>query len=730
MSNEPSALEPTAGATGNHRAATEATVLPRIRVLVADDDPTVGALATEALRASGFEACVVNDGRAVMPAFERLSPDIVLLDVEMPGANGFELCEQIRTRPDGAHLPIIMVTGHDDTASIARAYEAGATDFFNKPILWPVLPHRIRYMIRAHRNAHALRRSEHRNRTLLQALPDRILTVDARGVVLEHLSGEAHSTGIDIVGRTLEEAFPPDGARMARECMQTVAGTGLPQSYEFDTGSGDTRQSFETRLRLQADATFLFIVREITERRQAEARIQYLAYYDTLTALPNRQLFVRELRRAIGAARRAGRRVAILFIDLDRFKRINDTLGHAVGDALLQSVARRLDTCVRPKDFVARSTSSDEPAPVRIARLGGDEFVILVSDLDDPQHAAAVATRVRHALAEPFVSDGHQFVVTPSIGISVFPDHGTEIEDLLVKADMAMYEAKDQGRNRHNFYRATTSGRSPERLDLENDLRAAIEASEFTLHYQPKVDPQTGTIGGVEGLLRWDHRTRGRISPCTFIPLAEETGMIGPLGDLVIRAACLQLRAWASRGLGHLCVSVNVSTQQFAREDFVDSVLRTVREYQIKPQRLELEITESLLMRNIDEVIADLTRLRQAGLKISIDDFGTGYSSLGYLRQFPVDTLKIDRSFVKDLHVSSDDAAICAAIIAMARELDLTTVAEGVEVIEQLTFLRDHGCSQIQGFLFSKPLPAAQLEELLRAGANTTIKPCAVEAPT
>jgi diguanylate cyclase (GGDEF)-like protein/PAS domain S-box-containing protein len=730
MSNKPMTLQPDAGGTRNRDAATETAVQHRFRVLVVDDDPTVGMLATEALRASDFEACVVNDGRAVIPAFERLTPDIVLLDVEMPGATGYELCEQIRARPDGAHLPIVMVTGHDDTASIARAYEAGATDFFNKPILWPVLPHRIRYMIRAHRDAHELRRSEHRNRTLLQALPDRILTVDARGVVLDHLSSEAHSTGSDIVGRTLEEAFPPDGARMARECMQTVAGTGLPQSYEFDTGSGSTGRSFEVRLRLQADATFLFIVREITERRQAEARIQYLAYYDPLTALPNRQLFVRELRRAIGAAKRTGRRVAILFIDLDRFKRINDTLGHAVGDALLQSVARRLETCVRPGDFVARDMPGGESTHVRIARLGGDEFVILLADLEDPQQSARVATRVRHALAEPFTSGGHQFVVTPSIGISVFPDHGTEIEDLLVKADMAMYEAKDQGRNRHNYYRNTTSGRSFERLDLENDLRTAIEAADVTLHYQPKVDVRSGAVDAVEALLRWHHPTRGWLSPSTFIPLAEETGLIRPLGDLVIRKACEQLRGWASQGLGHLCVSVNVSTPQFASEDFVDSVLRTVREYDIEPQRLELEITESLLMRNVEEVIASLVRLRNAGIRLSIDDFGTGYSSLGYLKQFPVDTLKIDRSFVKDLHVSSDDAAICAAIIAMARELNLTTVAEGVEVVEQFEFLRRHGCHQIQGFLFSKPLPAAQLEELVRGGANLAIKPCAVEAHT
>ena len=302
-----------------------------------------------------------------------------------------------------------------------------------------------------------------------------------------------------------------------------------------------------------------------------------------------------------------------------------------------------------------------------------------------------------------------------------------EIEDLLVKADMAMYEAKDQGRNRHAFFSQSMSGRSLDRLDLEQDLRRAIDAGEFALHYQPKVDAVTGNIDGVEALLRWRHAERGWISPGVFIPLAEETGMMLALGDWVINEACRQIRDWGASGLAHLCVAVNVSTLQFSREDFVESILAAVRNNGVNPQRLELEITESLLMRNIEEVTDSLRRLRNAGLKISIDDFGTGYSSLGYLNQFPVDTLKIDRSFVKDLHLSSDDAAICAAIIAMARELNLTTVAEGVELVEQLEFLQKQGCNLIQGFLFSKPLPAAELEELVRSGRRLTIRQLALE---
>jgi diguanylate cyclase (GGDEF)-like protein len=694
----------------------------RPRVLVADDDPMIGILAGEVLQQAGYDVTVVSNAAGVLTAFERGRPDIVMLDVEMPGGNGFDICEQIRRSPVGAHLPILMVTGLDDTSSIARAYAAGATDFILKPIHWPVLPHRIGFMVKAHQTNNALRSSEQRNQALLQAFPDWIYRVDGQGVVIEHISGNIDSRGTDFVGLRLEDSLPEDTARRARECMQMSAGTGAQQSYEFATGSGENQHTWETRLQLQSDGTYLFIVRDVSERTRAEARIQYLAYYDTLTGLPNRQLFVRELRRALRACERRQTGVALLFVDLDRFKRINDTLGHAVGDALLQAVARRLETSVRPTDVVARPAGSEDIAQIRVARLGGDEFVLMLADIHSPEEAAAVATRVRHALAEPFSAEGHQFVVTPSIGVSLYPADGTEIEDLLVKADMAMYDAKDQGRNRHVFFSDTMSGRSLDRLDLENEMRRGIAANEFTLQYQPKVDARTGAIGGVEALMRWHHPERGWISPGVFIPLAEETGMMLPLGDWAIGEACRQIGQWAGRGLGHVSIAVNVSTLQFSREDFVESVLATVREHGVNPARLELEITESLLMRDVDGIIDALRRLRNAGVRISIDDFGTGYSSLGYLKQFPVDTLKIDRSFVKDIQVSSDDAAICAAIIAMARELQLTTVAEGVEIVEQLEFLQRQGCNLIQGFLFSKPLPPAELEPLLRSGISMVDK--------
>jgi diguanylate cyclase (GGDEF)-like protein len=685
----------------------------KARILVVDDDPLYGMLAIEALQQADFDAQLLTTGDALLRSVAQSCPDLVLLDVELPDANGFELCERLRALPSMADVPIVMVTGHDDTSSIARAYEAGASDFINKPILWAMLPHRVEFLLRAHANMDALRISEQRNRALLQALPDTLFIVDAAGNIHEHIIGDEARSQQSQVGRSLTDVFPADAARAICEGLRSALESGNATTHEFEIGAGEAHRAFEARMRPQSDGRVLIVLRDATERRRIEARIQYLAYYDTLTGLPNRQLFVRELRRAIRLAERTATQVALLYLDLDRFKRINDNLGHSVGDSLLQSVARRLEGAVRPGDAIANAQARPQSQQSRIARLGGDEFVILLTGLTEEQQAALVANRVRLALSEPFTCNGHRFVVTPSIGIAMFPQDGNDIEDLLIKADLAMYRAKEQGRNGHVFYGESMSIRSLGRLELEGELRNAIDANDFSIYYQPKLDLHTSQIIGVEALLRWKHRTRGWIPPDTFIPIAEETGLIITLGEWVIREACRQLRSWRSQGISNLAISVNVATQQFEREDFVDSVLSNMLKYGVEPGQLEVEITESALMRHIGDTITALQKLRDAGVILSIDDFGTGYSSLGYLKQFPVDTLKIDRSFVKDLHSSSDDAAICAAIIAMARELRLKVVAEGVEVQEQLDFLRLHGCDQIQGFLISKPVPLADLDRLL-----------------
>ncbi|HEY3730056.1 MAG TPA: EAL domain-containing protein [Steroidobacteraceae bacterium] len=684
---------------------------PRRCVLIIDDDPAFALLAGETLQQAGFEARIALNSQEAIASFEQGKPDLILLDVELPGTNGFDLCATLRLMSPGVEVPIVMVTGHDDTGSIAQAYQAGATDFIHKPVLWPTLPHRVGFILRARDSMLALQASEQKNRALLQALPDTIFIVGRDGVLIEHITSDARGSGKSLVGRSLEQVLPASVALAARQAVSTPNRSEL-STHEFVVGKGKDQRSYEARLRPQPNGTLLVVTRDTTERRKAKARIEYLAYYDILTGLPNRQQFVREAGGAMRAAKESGQMMALLYLDLDRFKRINDNLGHSVGDALLKNVARRLEHSTRPSDVT--EPTADNQRQARVARLGGDEFVVMLTNLTDEAQTAAVANRIRQSLGEPLDCGGHRLVVTPSIGIALYPQDGTDIEDLLVKADMAMYQAKDQGRNGYAFYGHSMAVRSLGRLELENDLRTAFQNNDFQIFYQPKVELATGAIVGVEALLRWHHAVRGWIAPDVFIPVAEETGLIAELGDWVIRECCKQLSAWASDGLGYLSIAVNVSVQQFARMDFVESVLRSLWQYSVRPEKLELEITESLLMRNVDDTTACMKRFRAAGVTLSIDDFGTGYSSLGYLRQFPVDALKIDRSFVKDLHTSDDDAAICAAIIAMARELKLKVIAEGVSNTEQLDFLREHRCDLVQGYLISQPIPVADLLNLLR----------------
>jgi diguanylate cyclase (GGDEF)-like protein/PAS domain S-box-containing protein len=690
------------------RATPGAQDRPRRSVLIIDDDPVFSLLASEALQQAGFATRIAGDAQQAMSAFEEFKPDLTLLDVNLPGGNGFEVCATLRSLASGRDVPIVMVTGHNDTESISRAYDAGATDFIHKPVLWPTLPHRVEFMLRALDNLHALRESERRNRALLQALPDTIFMVDGNGVLVEHIAGNERNYGRNLVGKALEEVFPAVVAHAARATLRGKAAAEAA-GIEFKIRQGTKRRWFEARVRPQADGPLLIVIRDTTERREAKARIEYLAYYDALTRLPNRQLFVREAARAILQPGVADQVAALLYLDLDRFKRINDNLGHSVGDALLKEVARRLELSIAPADSVAQESARPGHSRHRVARFGGDEFAVLLTGLNDEQQAVAVADRIRSSLAEPFHCDGHRFVITPSIGIALCPRDGTDIEDLLVKADMAMYQAKDRGRNAHAFYGQTMAVRSLGRLELESELQRAFESDGLLLHYQPKLDLATSRIIGVEALLRWPHAERGWIAPDVFIPVAEETGLIIAIGDWVIDQACKQLAVWASEGLGHLSVAVNVSVQQFLRADFVDTVLRRLQQHGVAPNRLELEITETLLMKNFKDATASMRRLREAGIALSIDDFGTGYSSLGYLRQLPVDALKIDRSFVKDLPQSDDDSAICAAIIAMARELKLKVIAEGVESAEQLDFLRHHRCDLAQGYYIGRPVPVADL---------------------
>jgi diguanylate cyclase (GGDEF)-like protein/PAS domain S-box-containing protein len=438
---------------------------------------------------------------------------------------------------------------------------------------------------------------------------------------------------------------------------------------------------------------------DITDRKRAQEQVEYQAYHDSLTALPNRLLFRDRITVALAHARRSGRLSAVMFLDLDQFKLVNDTLGHTVGDRLLQAIGARLVTCVRAEDTVAR--------------MGGDEFTILLAELSDRRGSALVAQKILEAVRHPVTIDEYELYVTTSIGIAVFPDEGMDAEALLKNADRAMYRAKELGRDNFQFASAVQSRPAEDRLAMERALHRALERDELVVHYHPMVEIATGRVVGAEALVRWQHPEQGLIQPEDFIPLAEETQLIIPVGAWVLRTACRQMKAWHDAGHHRLRIAVNLSPRQFEDRELIATVERVLAETGMPPQFLDLEITESTAMQNAELTLAILNRLKEMGIRISIDDFGTGYSSLSYLKRFPIDTVKIDQDFVRDL--TTDDAAIISAVISMARALNLRVIAEGVETEEQLDFLRREQCAEMQGYLYSQPLTAAEFEEALQA---------------
>jgi len=447
----------------------------------------------------------------------------------------------------------------------------------------------------------------------------------------------------------------------------------------------------------------------VDEKAQADQRIEYLASHDSLTNLPNRDMFNGLLRRTIDAAERYRRQFAVLFIDLDRFKIINDSLGHDAGDTLLVEIGGRLRRALRSSDVVAR--------------LGGDEFVVILEEAAERHEVERIASELLSVLSQPLQLSGHECHTTASIGIAMYPADGADMQTLTKNADMAMYLAKEDGKNGFRFFTREIKTQSIERLTLESALRRALERDQFSLHYQPKVDMVSGQITGVEALLRWNHPELGLVSPGQFIPLAEETGLIVPIGRWVLKEACAQNMAWQRRGLRPVTMAVNLSPRQFADAHLLHDVDEALLASGMSPVLLQLEVTESMVMRNVARAIKVLDAVQSRGIRLAIDDFGTGYSSMSLMKQFPIDTIKIDRSFVRDLPVDTEDQAIAQAIISMGKALGMTVIAEGVETVEQEAFLRSHACDEMQGFLFSKPLPAREMANLLRAESQIASPP-------
>jgi diguanylate cyclase (GGDEF)-like protein/PAS domain S-box-containing protein len=691
-------------------------------VLVVDDEELIRILAREALEQAGLEVCEAANGVEALEQFAARRPDIVVLDVMMPEMDGFAACSKLRGSVGGNRVPILIMTGLDDAASIASAYEHGATDFITKPINPTILSHRVRYMLRGSHTVDALLRSETR-----LGLAQRIAKIGnwewrpdtnefTASSELCRLMGVRFRDFGGTLDSFLQLVYPEDRDRVA-QALKSILTKRKPCDIDhrlvLPNGTDFT-------VNLQAEAvyddqlnalTIVGMAQDISERKRSEREIHRLAYFDSLTGLPNRVLFKDRVTQALAHASRYQSTLAVLFLDLDRFKLINDTLGHNIGDLLLKHVAERLADSIRHSDSIGRA--ADQPETHELARLGGDEFTVLLTNLHDVQDAGKVARRMLEALSKPFSIKDHEIFVTVSVGIATFPSDGDSVDVLLKNSDSAMYHAKEQGRNNFQFYSNAMNAAANERLVLEAEVRHAAEREEFVVYYQPQIDLRTNCIIGAEALVRWQHPQRGLLGPPVFLSAASDTGLIRAIDEWVLWTACRQSRVWQQRGLTPFQVSINVSNSLFHGNTLLKAVEEVLRETGLPPGCLELELTESIAMRNVDVSIAMLNELKTMGVQLSIDDFGTGYSSLSYLQRLPVNMVKIDQSFIREILTQAHPVPIVRAIIAMAHSLQLRVLAEGVEEEEQRTILIAEGCDYAQGYLFGRPMPADEFAKLL-----------------
>ncbi|MFQ5509744.1 MAG: putative bifunctional diguanylate cyclase/phosphodiesterase [Leptospirillia bacterium] len=689
-------------------------------VLVVDDDPQARVLAEESLGRAGFRVSLAANTGEAIEQFSAETPNAVLLDVVMPGDDGIAACRRLRELENGSDVPVVMLTSLDDVSSIEAAYNAGATDFVSKPIQWTSLKHRLHYMLRQFAISEALHRSQSRLADAQriarigdwgwdlmsnamnwsdEVYPILGIQPEGFGATCESFLNRVHTEDRDHLKQSLSHA---------RE-----TGEPLHQDFRIFTSAGDFRfVHMEAEVLLRPDGVpyrMVGTVQDVTEMRQAQERIRYLDRHDPITGLPNRKRFKSHLTRLMRRKNTSNEKAAVLFVGLDRFKRINDTLGHDTGDTLLREAASRLQ---RQLSHIA--PNEDHGMRATLAHFGGDEFTILLSRIPDSETAEHACRAVLDALSEPFHLGNQDIYITISAGVALYPDHATTPGELIKNADAALRSAKANGKNTCQFYNTDMNIDTSRQLLLESHLQKAVERNELALVYQPKVDTRTSTVMGIEALVRWYHPKLGMVSPFEFIPLAEETGLIVQIGEWVIRQACTQSKAWQDAGLPPVQVSVNLSPRQFWESSLAQRIGEILVETGVDPRHLEVEITEGTFMQNPEATVHTLTALKEMNIDISVDDFGTGYSSLAYLQKFPLDTLKVDRSFVKDVTTNPDSATITRTIITMAHSLGLKVIAEGVETIEQLDFITAEGCHLIQGYLFSPPIEADDVAKILK----------------
>lgn len=692
---------------------------PPIKVLLVEDNDGDAFLISEMLEGGYSSRFELTHLRRLTEAKTRLATDefdVMLLDLGLPDAQGLDSVQQVHAlAPD---IPLVVLTGLDDERIASLALQEGAQDYLVKgQIDVPGLRRAVRHAIERKTIEEKLFAEQESARVTLNSIADAVISTDLANKVTYLNSIAEKMTGWsrqEAIGRPLSEVFrvadTPDAA-LSVSTEYSASGeqpenraqrSVLVRRDGFEAPIEDSTAPIrDSRGRIAGSVT---VFHDVSERRAMEQRLSHLAQHDSLTDLPNRRLFDDRLSQAISLAHRRGNQLALLFSDIDRFKHINDSLGHAMGDKLLQSVAERLKECVRASDTVSRQ--------------GGDEFIILLPEIRDAHDAAVVAKKVLSALALPHHVGKHDLHISASMGISTYPNDAQDAETLIKHADVAMYQAKEKGRNNYQFFKPEMNVSAMRRQSLEASLRLGLERQEFVLQYQPKIDLETGQISGAEALVRWKSPDLGVVPPNEFIGVAEECGLILPIGRWVLHEACRQAQAWIKAGLKPVPVAVNVSALEFRRKDFLEGVRSVLRETGLDPRYLELELTETVLMKDAEPTIAVLHALKDAGVKLAIDDFGTGYSSLSYLTRLPIDNLKIDRSFVTDVTTDTNNATIVSAVIGMGKSLDLNVIAEGIETQEQLALLRSHNCAEGQGFYFSRPVPATDFVALLGNGAS------------
>ncbi len=703
------------------------SLLAQPQVLLVDDDEVNLLLIALALRDRGFNIVEAESGEKALALLAERTPDIVVLDAMMPGLDGFDTCRAVRRLPGCENVPVLMLTGLDDDASITRAYQAGATDFFVKTTQWSLLAGRLKYLLRASRTRIELERSKSK----LARAQDlaRMGSFDwwrvGGGLLMsvEALRVLGYGPNELITLRMLLRMVPNDERRVFMRQMHDALRHSKVLAADVTIQLLDGRQRI---IHIEAEpefndhgqgAGYSGILQDVTDRRQAEDKIRQLANFDALTGLPNRRQLIWRAEKALEQARRMQHQMALLLIDLDRFKIINDTLGHAAGDELLMEVGRRLRACVRHSDQLMEGAleavgARSHRALEAVGRLGGDEFVALLPEVTSDRDAERVAWRILEVLREPIFVSGQECFVTASVGVAIFPRDGNSVVDLLRNSDVAMYSAKAQGKNASAIYSPQLAGRGRDKLELETALHKAIERDELVLHYQPKVDVRSARMVGAEALMRWQ-RGETLVPPADFIPLAEDTGLIVPLSEWALREAARQARQWQVAFGFTDSIAVNLPSRLFERSDLVEHIHQCVTQFGVPHRVIQLEITEDNLMKELQNVIPSLHRLNEIGVEISIDDFGTGYSSLAYLTTLPISELKIDRSFVRELGITPQSSAVVTAIIALARSLGLRVVAEGVESLRQMEVLHRLGCTVMQGFLFSRGVMPDDLQRWL-----------------